>query len=66
MRHPGSSSYIATFEPAHVFAGLVEAEGIGRGARHVHQFTILGDRAAWIWYPDVGIAVHIPGPRLSR
>ena len=49
VRHPGSSSYIATFEPAHVFAGLVEAEGIGRGARHVRQFTILGDRAAWIW-----------------
>ena len=66
VRHPGSSSYIATFEPAHVFAGLVEAEGIGRGARHVRQFTILGDRAAWICYPDVGIADLIPVPRLSR
>lgn len=49
VRDPGSSSYIATFEPAHVFAGLVEAEGIRRGARHVRQFTILGDGAAWIW-----------------
>ena len=28
---------------------LVEAEGIRRGARHVRQFTILGDGAAWIW-----------------
>jgi hypothetical protein len=49
VRDPGSSSYVATFEPAHVFAGLVEAEGIRRGARHVRQFTILGDGAAWIW-----------------
>jgi hypothetical protein len=49
VRDPGSSSYIATFEPAHVFAGLVAAEGIRRGADHVRQFTILGDGAAWIW-----------------
>ena len=40
---------MATFEPAHVFAGLVEAEGIRRGAGHVRQLTILGDGAAWIW-----------------
>ena len=32
VRDLGSSSYIATFEPAHAFAGLVEAEGIRRGA----------------------------------
>jgi hypothetical protein len=32
-----------------VFAGLVEAEGIRRGAGHVRQLTILGDGAAWIW-----------------
>jgi hypothetical protein len=49
VRDPGSSSYIATFEPAHAFAGLVEAEGIRRGARHVRQVTILGDGATWIW-----------------
>jgi hypothetical protein len=49
VRDPGSSSYIATFEPAHVFAGLVQAEGIRRGARHTRQFTIPGDGAAWIW-----------------
>jgi hypothetical protein len=49
VRDPGSSSYIATFEPAHVFADLVEAEGIRRGARHVRQLTVLGDGAAWIW-----------------
>jgi hypothetical protein len=49
VRDPGSSSYVATFEPAAVFAGLVEAEGIRRGAGHVRQMTILGDGAAWIW-----------------
>ena len=31
-----------------MFAGLVEAEGIRRGAHHVRQ-TILGDGAPWIW-----------------
>jgi hypothetical protein len=49
VRDRDSSSYLATFEPAHVFAGLVEAEGIRRGAHHVRQLTILGDGAAWIW-----------------
>jgi hypothetical protein len=49
LRDPGSSSYIATFEPASTFADLVQAEGIRRGARHVRQLTILGDGAAWIW-----------------
>ena len=66
VRDPGSSSYIATFEPAGVFADLVKAEGIRRGADHVRQLTILGDGAAWICYPDVGIADLIPVPRLSR
>ncbi len=49
VRDRDSSSFIATFEPASVFAGLVEAEGIRRGAGHVRQLTILGDGAAWIW-----------------
>jgi len=66
VRDRDSSSYVATFEPAHVFAGLVEAEGIRRGARHVRQLTILGDGAAWICYPDVGIADLIRVPLLSR
>ena len=46
VRDRGSSSYIASFEPAHVFADLVKAEGIRRGAGHVRQLTILGDGAA--------------------
>ena len=66
VRDPDSSSYIATFEPASVFADLVEAEGIRRGAHHIRQLTILGDGAAWICYPDVGIADLIPVTRLSR
>ena len=49
VRDPGSCSYIATFEPAAVFGGIVKAEGIRRGADHVRQLTILGDGAAWIW-----------------
>jgi hypothetical protein len=49
VRDRDSSSHIATFEPAHVFADLVKAEGIRRGADHVRQLTILGDGAAWIW-----------------
>ena len=70
VRDRDSSSYVATFEPAHVFAGLVEAEGIRRGAGHVRQLTILGDGAAWIWniataqvprgHPDRG---PVPRPR---
>ena len=46
VRDRGSSSYIASFEPAHVFADLVKAEGIRRGAGHVRQLPILGDGAA--------------------
>jgi hypothetical protein len=49
VRDRDSCSYIATFEPAAVFADLVKAEGTRRGAGHVRQLTILGDGAAWIW-----------------
>src|SRR6266480_342180 len=66
VRDRASTSVIATFEPAAVFGGLVKAEGIRRGADHVRQLTIIGDGAAWICYPDVGIADLVPVPRLSR
>jgi len=49
VRDQDSPSYVATFEPASMFAGLVEAEGIRRGAGHVRQMTIPGDGATWIW-----------------
>jgi hypothetical protein len=70
VRDRDSSSYVATFEPAHAFAGLVEVEEIRRGAGHVRQFTVLGDGAARIWniatakvsrgHPDRG---PLPRPR---
>jgi len=66
VRDRESSSYVATLEPVSVFTDLVKAEGIRRGADRVRQFTVLGDGAAWICYPDVGIADLIPVPRLSR
>jgi hypothetical protein len=49
VRDPGSSSYLATFEPAARFGKLMAAEARRRGARHVRQLTILGDGAHWIW-----------------
>ncbi len=49
VRDRGSESYVATFEPASEFAGLVKAEGIRRGADQVRQMTVIGDGAAWIW-----------------
>jgi len=49
VRDRTSTSVIATFEPAPVFADLVKAEGIRRGADHIRQLTLIGDGAAWIW-----------------
>jgi hypothetical protein len=66
VRDPASSSYVATFAPAATFGTLMAAEARRRGAAHIRQMVILGDGAAWICYPDVGIADLIPVPRLSR
>ncbi len=49
VRDRASSSYIASFETAGVFADLVKAEGIRRSAEQVRQLTFIGDGAAWIW-----------------
>jgi hypothetical protein len=49
VRDPGSSTYLATFEPAARFGELMAAEARIRGARDVRQLTILGDGAYWIW-----------------
>ena len=49
VRDPGSSSYLATFEPAAGFGTLMAAEAYRRGAENARQLTILGDGAAWIW-----------------
>ena len=49
IRDPGSSTYLATFEPAARFARLADAEARRRGAEHIRQLVILGDGAVWIW-----------------
>jgi hypothetical protein len=49
LRDAGSSSYLATFEPAGRFARLVDAEARRRGSEHIRQLVVLGDGAAWIW-----------------
>jgi hypothetical protein len=49
VRDPGSSTYLATFEPAARFAQLVDAEARRRGAEHIRQLIVLGDGAVWIW-----------------
>jgi hypothetical protein len=49
VRDPGSSTYLATFEPAGRFGELAEAEARRRGAEHVRQLVVLGDGAVWIW-----------------
>jgi hypothetical protein len=66
VRDPASSSYVATFAPAAEFGRLMAAGARRRGAGCIRQMVILGDGAAWICYPDVGIADLIPVPRLSR
>jgi hypothetical protein len=50
VRDPGTSSYLATFDPAGRFGQLVDAEARRRGCEHIRQLVILGDGAAWIWH----------------
>ena len=49
VRDPGSSSYLATFDPAADFGVLMAAEARRRGAGRIRQLVFLGDGAAWIW-----------------
>ncbi len=49
VRDPGSSTYLATFQPAARFAQLVDAEARRRGSAHIRQLAVLGDGAVWIW-----------------
>ena len=45
----GTCVPVTARETAAAFQRLVKAEGIRRGADHVRQLTVIGDRAAWIW-----------------
>ena len=49
VRDPGSSSYLATFDPASRFGQLVDAEARRRGSEQIRQLVVLGDGAVWIW-----------------
>jgi hypothetical protein len=62
-RDAGSSSYVASFEPAAHFATLLYAEALRRGAEEARELVVLGDGAPWIWnvaaehFPAATIAV---------
>jgi len=49
VRDAHSSTYVATFEPAHSFGALLYAEACRRGVAHARQVIVLGDGAPWIW-----------------
>ena len=49
VRDPGSSTYLAAFDPAEPFGHLVSAEARRRGSEHIRQLVMLGDGAVWIW-----------------
>lgn len=46
---PGRITYQGDITDAEVFAELMFAEGIRRGADHADLLSVLGDGAAWIW-----------------
>jgi len=49
LRDPGSSSYVATFEPVEGFGALVEIEARRRGSDRAGCLVVLGDGSPWIW-----------------
>jgi hypothetical protein len=49
VRDPGSSSYMATFEPAESFGRYAELAARRRGSDQAAKVVILGDGAGWIW-----------------
>jgi hypothetical protein len=65
VRDKASSTYLETFEPAERFGQLVDAEARRRGAEHIRQLVFLGDGAAWICYPDLGVTDLVPVTWLS-
>jgi hypothetical protein len=49
IRDSDSTDYLATLDPVHAFADLVDAQAHRRGAEHLRQLVVLGDGARWIW-----------------
>lgn len=69
VRGRGSSTYLATFEPAARFGQLVDAEARRRGSEHIRQLVVPGDGAVWIWnladelFPAATQIVDLSAPR---
>lgn len=49
LRDPDSTTYVASFEPAADFGGLLRREAFARGMAAAAQTVFLGDGAAWVW-----------------
>jgi transposase len=46
---PDSTSYTATFDPAHQFGARLAAEALRRDFAHAPRLAVVGDGAPWIW-----------------
>jgi hypothetical protein len=62
QRDPDSTTYVASFDEAVDFGGIIRQEAILRGMAYARKVVVLGDGAPWIWeiarvnFPDaVGI-----------
>lgn len=49
LRDPDSTTYVASFQPAADFGGLLRREAFARGMANASQMVFLGDGAAWVW-----------------
>jgi hypothetical protein len=49
VRDPGSTSYVATMQPAIEFGALLRAEAFRRGLALAKLVVFLGDGAIWVW-----------------
>ena len=48
-RDPESTTYVASFEKAVDFGGMIRQEAVLRGMAYANKVVVLGDGAAWIW-----------------
>lgn len=49
VRDPDSSTYVATFEKAEDFGGMIRQEAFRRGMARAAVVVVIGDGAEWIW-----------------